>query len=108
MGIVKAFLRRENWEGAGDRGRAVPVLSIFCRKTARIFIDDLPKSLFSLTFFIDSRILNAGVLLLVDPAFFLKVGFGLIVERHSSWTRLRCVPPWIISNGLVPERGETL
>ncbi len=51
MGIVKAFLRRENWEGAGDRGRAVPVLSIFCRKTARIFIDDLPKSLFSLTFF---------------------------------------------------------
>ena len=94
--------------GAGDRGRAVPVLSIFCRKTARIFIDYLSKSLFSLTFFIDSVIFDAVVLLLVDRAFFLKVGFSFIVELHSSWIRLRCVPPWIISNGLVPELGGTL
>ena len=80
MGIVKAFLRRENWEGAGDRGRAVPVLSIFCRKMARIFIDDLPKSLFSLTFFIDSMIFDAVVLLLVDRAFFFE-------SRVSSYRR---------------------
>ncbi len=72
MGIVKAFLRRENWEAAGDRGRAVSVLLTFCRKMARIFIDDLPKSLFSLSFFFDSMIFDAVVLLLVDRIFFFE------------------------------------
>ena len=35
----------------------------------------------------------------------MKSGLCLVVELHSSWIKLRCVPPWIISNGLVPDRG---
>ena len=70
MGIVKAFLRRENREGAGDREPAVPILSIFCLKLAEISIGDLSKLFFSLSFFQDFRILDAVVLLLVDRAFF--------------------------------------
>ena len=73
MGIVKAFLRRENREGAGDREPAVPILSIFCLKLAEISIGDLSKLLFSLSFFQDFRILDAVVLLLVDRAFFFEI-----------------------------------